>query len=157
MSLEDRNLDRNAGRAAQDDRDVILVGNLAQQRRLNRARWGMLLVVYMRLLAALWLTLGLLYWTRILSPGETPLDALPFDVAGAIVFFAVGNLLAATGLWMAAPWGGALWLVTLAAEMAAVALMPAYFAGGSALLGAYALLAVLYFILTWLAAVERNE
>lgn len=140
-----------------DNRDVILVGSLGQQRRRSRARWGALLVIYMRILATLWLVLGLFYWYRIMGPGQVPLDALPIKPAGGIVFFAVANLLAAAGLWMATPWGGVLWLVTLAAEVAAVIFMPAYFHGGAAVIAVYAVLAISYFLLTYYAANERID
>ncbi len=153
MSFEDQ----KPNQSLLDDRDVIFVGSLGQQRRRNRARWGPFLVIYMRIVAALWLVLGLIYWLRIMGPGQVPLDALPMKPAGAIVFFAVVNLLAAAGLWMATPWGGVLWLVTLAAEMSAVIFMPAYFPGGTAVLAIYAGLAISYFLLTYYAANERID
>lgn len=148
MSFDEKNLERA------DDEDVIFVGSPAKQRQLSRARWGLFLIIYMRLVALLWLALGLAYWLRIISPAETPLDSLPVDAAALIIFFAVGNLLAATGMWMATPWGGVLWLVTLVAEMAAVSFMPAYFSGGIALLACYFALAFSYFVLTYFAAKE---
>ena len=38
------------------------------------------------------------------------------DQASAVIFFALADLLAAIGLWLATPWGGVLWLVVVAAE-----------------------------------------
>lgn len=153
MAYEDNNPGRRND-PQEMDQEVIFVGAPAKQRQLSRARWGLFLIIYMRIVAMLWLALGFTYWLRILSPAETPLDALPVDAAALIVFFAVGNLLAAAGMWMATPWGGVLWLVTLVAEMAALSFMPAYFAGGVALLGSYFALAFSYFMLTYLASKE---
>jgi fatty acid desaturase len=140
-----------------DERDVILVGSLGQQKRRNRTRWGYLLVVFMRIIATIWMVLGLVAWGRILAPGVTPLEAMPVQAAGAIIFFAVGDLLAATGLWMATPWGGVLWLVMLVAEIAALLLMPVYFPGGNSLVIAYIGLALSYFLLSYYAANEYIE
>ncbi|MCC2095518.1 MAG: hypothetical protein KDJ29_01420 [Hyphomicrobiales bacterium] len=153
MSIEQHKADKSL----LDERDVILVGSLGQQKRRSRTRWGNLLVVYMRIVAAIWMVLGLLSWARILAPGATPLEALPSDVAGAIIFFSVGDLLAATGLWMATPWGGVLWLVMLVGEMAAILLLPAYFPGGVSLVIAYIGLALSYFLLSYYAANEFIE
>ena len=41
--------------------------------------------------------------------------ALPLQAT--IVFFACFDLLAAVGLWLAAPWGGAIWLLCAVVEV----------------------------------------
>ena len=41
---------------------------------------------------------------------------LPRPLQATIVFFAAVDLLAAVGLWLAAPWGGVLWLLCAAIE-----------------------------------------
>lgn len=140
-----------------DSREVILLDTLANRRRVATTRWGMLLVMMMRTVAVLWFVFGLIYWVRILAPGETPLDALPADAAATIVFFAVANLAAAVGLWLAAPWGGVLWLLAAIAELAAGWMMPAYIRGGAAVTLIYATLIVIYLAFTWLAAREREQ
>ena len=61
------------------------------------ARWGLYLVIFMRITAALWLIQGLLQWRIILAPEASPLDAMPSLEAAAVVFFAITNLLAAVG------------------------------------------------------------
>ncbi|MGH6841162.1 MAG: DUF6163 family protein, partial [Methylocella sp.] len=58
-----------------------------------------LLVVYMRLLAGLWIIQGLLQWSAILLPPE-PLFAKADALHGAaVIFFATVNLIGAVGLW----------------------------------------------------------
>ncbi|MGE3245645.1 MAG: DUF6163 family protein [Beijerinckiaceae bacterium] len=149
--------DRRSGQKLFDERDVILVGSLGQQKRRSRARWGSLLVVFMRLVAAIWLVLGLGAWFHILAPSQPPFESLPTDAAGAIIFFAIAHPLAATGMWMATPWGGVLWLVTLAAQIAAIVAFPTYFPGGQLLLVSLTGLGIGYFLLTYYAAHERID
>jgi hypothetical protein len=138
------------------DSEVIVVGGDAARRRQRASRWGMLLVVFMRAMAAIWMLFGLAQWANIIWPRAIPFEALPTEVAIAVGFFAVADLVAAVGLWLAAPWGGALWLATAAGEALATILLPAYFSGGALTLVIYATLIAIYFAVTWLAAQERE-
>lgn len=140
-----------------DTREVIHLETLAKRRHVTATRWGMMLVTMMRLVAGLWFLLGITYWLRILTPGSAPLDAIPADAATVIVFFAVAHLAAAVGLWLAAPWGGVLWLLAAVAEMAASWFMPAYIQGGAVVWLSYITLIVIYVIFTWLAAREQED
>jgi hypothetical protein len=141
----------------EDDPEVIRVGAEAERKRRAATRWGMLLVVFMRGMALLWLLFGVAQWANILWSGPIPFDALPMRAAVAIGFFAVADLVAAVGLWLAAPWGGVLWLGTAAGEALATVLMPAYFSGGVLMLTLYVVLIAMYFALTWQAAQERER
>lgn len=141
----------------EDRREVIQLDSLARRRQVAATRWGFILVTMMRTVAALWFLLGIIYWLRIIMPGEAPLDALPVDVAVVIVFFAVANLAAAIGLWLAAPWGGVLWLIAAVAELAASWFMPAYIRGGPTIWLLYSALILAYLVFTWLAAREREQ
>ena len=120
------------------------------------ARWGLYLVIFMRLLAASWLLQGLNHWRMILSPEGATLDALPALAAGTIVFFAVIDLVAAVGLWLAVPWGGVLWLFAIAAQMFLIGFMPGTIEGGRLMLALDVSLVVAYFVLSWYAAQERD-
>lgn len=139
------------------DREVIHIGAIAERRKIAATRWGLMLVSFMRICAVLWLFLGLLHWLPIFLPGPASLEAMPVEPAIIIASFAVANVVAAVGLWLAAPWGGVLWSITVAAEMAAIWFMPAYFSGGRALLPLYLLLLLVYFALSWLAAQQRRQ
>lgn len=119
-------------------------------------RWGLYLVIFMRVVAAIWLVQGLLQWRHILAPTDLPLDALPALAAAAVVFFAVTNLVAAVGLWLAAPWGGVLWLFAVSAQMFMIFSMPGTIEGGRLLLALDVSLIVGYFVLSWYAAQERD-
>ncbi|MBX9741730.1 MAG: hypothetical protein K2X62_16770 [Beijerinckiaceae bacterium] len=137
------------------DHEVIHLGSDGLGRS-GATRWGFMLVAFMRVVAVLWLFQGLLQWRSILAPGDFPLDALPRLEAIAIVFFAVINLVAAVGLWLAAPWGGVLWLFAAAAQMFMTVFIPGMLPGGRLLLALDVALIVAYFVLTWYAAQERD-
>jgi hypothetical protein len=131
--------------------EVILLGANG-----GSARWGLYLVIFMRITAALWLVQGLMQWRLILAPEVDALDALPSLEAAAIVFFAITNLLAAVGLWLAVPWGGVLWLFAISAQMFMVGFLPGLIEGGRLMLALDVSLVVAYFVLSWYAAQERD-
>ncbi len=120
------------------------------------ARWGLYLVIFMRVTAALWLLQGLMQWRVILAPEASPLDAMPSLQAAAVIFFAITNLLAAVGLWLAVPWGGVLWLFTVSAQMFMIGFLPGLIDGGRLMLALDVALVVSYFVLSWYAAQERD-
>ena len=118
--------------------------------------WGARLVVFMRSVAVLWMLQGLLHWKVILAPDRIPIDALPDALAAAIVFFAVMDLLAAVGLWLAAAWGGVLWLFAACGGTIVLLFMPDFHFGGRFFLPVNVALIVVYFVMTWNAAQERD-
>ena len=118
-------------------------------REQAETRWGMILVVFMRLLAALWILQGLLQWASFLFPRQAIFDKMPMTHSGAIIYFAVIDLLAAVGLWLATPWGGVLWLLAALSQII-VALTVAHTVN-PAWIAADVVLIVLYFALTWQA------
>lgn len=119
-------------------------------------RWGLYLVIFMRVVAALWLVQGLVQWRVILAPEADPLDAMPSLEAAAVIFFAITNLVAAVGLWLAVPWGGVLWLFAVSAQMFMIGFMPGLVEGGRLMLALDVALVVAYFVLSWYAAQERD-
>jgi hypothetical protein len=120
-------------------------------------RWTTTLVWFMRTMAVVWIAKGLFAWMIVLGVNHSIAEfaELPVVTQGMLGFFAVADLMAAVGLWLAAPWGGVLWLICAATEMMAVTL-----GAGASMTGALgvvldgALIAV-YFALSWLAANER--
>ena len=150
-------MNRLAGKVTQAVRDpeVIQVGVEAVARK-SPTRWGALLVIFMRIVAALWIFQGLLQWRVILAPEDLALDAMPLPLAAAVAFFAVSDLLAAVGLWLASPWGGVLWLFSASANIIIALFMPDFHTGGGLMLGTDFVLIISYFVLTWFAAQERD-
>ena len=89
----------------------------------NRA--GLFLVIFMRLLAGLWVIQGLLQWSAIVLPPEPLFDHLSALRGAAVIFFATVNLVAA--VWFVA--GGAMGRRDLAFECDRANLRCAGFAG----------------------------
>jgi hypothetical protein len=116
----------------------------------EQSRWGTVLVLFMRILAGVWIMQGLAEWAKILTPNESLLTDTPSaGIIAAIIFFAIADLLAAVGLWLATPWGGALWLFAAISQIFVVVAMPGFY---STLWGiADFVLILIYFALTWRA------
>jgi hypothetical protein len=113
-------------------------------------RAGFFLVAFMRVLAAIWLIQGLLQWSAILLPPEPLFYTATPTHGAAVIFFAVLDPVAAAGLWLATPWGGALWLLGAIAQISVALVLPHFF---SVLrIGADIALIAIYFVLTWRAS-----
>jgi hypothetical protein len=125
---------------------------------ISRLGWQTVLIWYMRTLAWVWVAKGLFHWAIILGAlptlGQFTTMALPLQAT--IVAFACLDLLAAIGLWLAAAWGGAIWLLCAVVEAASPILSPraAAIGYGGALLNIT--LVAGYFFLSWRATRERS-
>ena len=115
--------------------------------------WTRYLILFLRLMAVLSLAKGLYHWAAVCGVGaaaDQGFEAHTIAWQTATVFFAVLDLVAAVGLWLAAPWGAVVWLTSVV-SMAAVEIFFPRVYGGSiviaivvfALLGIYLLLAIL--------------
>ena len=112
----------------------------------------------MRTVAWVWVFKGLFNWAVVIgiSPRFGDFVMLPHHVQGMIVFFAAADLLAAVGVWLAAPWGGALWQLCAVIE-AISPLFGARGAFGDALgVGLNIVLVAVYFTLSWRASLESE-
>jgi hypothetical protein len=121
----------------------------------GRPPYGEYLVWFMRAVAVLWLAKGLMHWSLVVGLGEgqdTRFLAMPMLTQAATVFFAVIDLVAAVGLWMAAAWGGVIWIIAAMAHMLLNLFMPYVFGRQLSFLGVIAVLVVVYLALTYLAA-----
>jgi hypothetical protein len=104
-----------------------------------------------------WVAKGLFNWSLVLGalPGYGDFAMLPLPLQSSIVFFAAVDLLAAVGLWLAAPWGGVLWLLCAVIEGVSPALGARGAVTGALGVALNALLVALYFLLSWRAGQER--
>ena len=118
-------------------------------REQGETRWGLILVVFMRLLAALWILQGLLLWAGFMLPREVVFDHLRMSQSAAVMFFSVIDFLAAVGLWMATPWGGVLWLFAAVSQIFVAVSVKHVFA--APWIACDAVLIAAYFALTWQA------
>ncbi|HEY0569098.1 MAG TPA: DUF6163 family protein [Xanthobacteraceae bacterium] len=93
----------------------------AEEPEISETRWTARLVLFLRVMAALSMLKGLFHWALVCGIGETDggFEVQPLPWQTATVFFAVIDLVAAVGLWLAAAWGAVVWL-TAAVSMAAV-------------------------------------
>jgi hypothetical protein len=115
--------------------------------------WATRLVFFLRLMAAVALVKGLYYWAIVCgvgAPSPQGFDSYAMPYQSATVFFAVIDLVAAVGLWLAAPWGAVVWLTSVISMAAVEALFPQIYGGRLwviivelALLGLYLSLALL--------------
>lgn len=131
----------------------------ASDRTAGETRFGRMLVWFMRLLSLLWVVQGLAQWTAVLTAdgqGAGALDTMTSLGVGATVFFCAMDLIAAVGLWLAAPWGGVVWLVAVAAQWLSIIVLPRFFDHDVAVGVGGLVLVVLYFGLTYGAARENE-
>src|SRR4029077_13417408 len=83
--------------------------------------WTRRLVLFLRAMAAISMLKGLYHWAQVcgIGFGETvPFENHSIAWQTATVFFAVIDLVAAVGLWLAAAWGAVIWLTAVASMLA---------------------------------------
>ena len=75
--------------------------------------WTARLVTFLRVMAAISMFKGLYHWAQVtgifVASGDT-FETHSVAWQSATVFFAVLDLVAAVGLWLAAAWGAVIWL-----------------------------------------------
>ena len=94
--------------------------------------WTRRLVLFLRIMAGISMLKGLYHWSLVLGIADgtgSTFESAPMPWQAATIFFAVIDLVAAVGLWLAAAWGGVVWL-TATISMAAIELgFPQVFGG----------------------------
>lgn len=135
-------------------RDAAIKIGEARADQNTQTRWGMLLVIFMRLMAGLWLCQGLAEWSAVLLPAEQVLDSLTGTAAAVLIFFAIADLVAAVGLWLATPWGGALWLFAATSQIFAATTIKDAFSPVWVVVDV--ILILIYFVLTFKAGQARD-
>lgn len=119
--------------------------------------WTQRLVLFLRIMAGISLMKGLYHWARITGIGVAAGDGFSLHSIAwqtATVFFAVIDLVAAVGLWLAAAWGAVIWLTAVASMLAVEIFFPQVFESG--MLGGIAEVALLGIYL-WLALKSAQE
>ena len=97
--------------------------------------WTRRLVLFLRIMAVLSVIKGLYHWAQVTGFVGGEDDAFENQSMAwqtATVYFAVIELVAAVGLWLATPWGAVVWLTTVV-SMAVIELMFPGIYGGSLL------------------------
>ncbi len=94
----------------------------ADEERRTQGTWTDRLVLFLRAMAGVSIIKGLYHWAAVcgfIAAREGGFLGHGTQWQTATVFFAVIDLVAAVGLWLAAPWGAVVWL-TSAVSMAVI-------------------------------------
>jgi hypothetical protein len=120
--------------------------------------WTRRLVLFLRIMAVLSVIKGLYHWAQVtgfVGGEEDAFENQPMAWQTATIYFAVIELVAAVGLWLATPWGAVVWLTTVV-SMAVIELMfPTIYGGSLTVVTVEALMLAAYLTLAWMAARER--
>jgi uncharacterized membrane protein (DUF2068 family) len=120
-------------------------------------RWTRRLVLFLRVMAGVSMLKGLYHWSRVCGIGVDASDVFQYHSIAwqaATVFFAVIDLVAAVGLWLAAAWGAVIWLTAVASMLAVDIFFPQVFGAGLVTGLVEGSLLVLYL---WLALKSAQE
>ena len=118
----------------------------------GRGTWTDHLVLFLRVMAGVSLIKGLYHWAQVCGIGagaDGGFEAHTIAWQTSTVFFAVLDLVAAVGLWLAAAWGAVVWLTSVVSMAAVEVFFPQVYGGSifivlieMMLLGAYLYLAI---------------
>jgi Family of unknown function (DUF6163) len=120
--------------------------------------WTEYLVLFLRVMAVVWLVKGLYHWAAVCGIGartDGGFEAHTLAWQTATVFFAVLDLVAAVGLWLAAPWGAVVWLTSVVSMAVVGVFFPHVYGYSFVIVSVEALLLAAYLSLAIVAARER--
>lgn len=80
-------------------------------------RWDLVMVIFMRLIATVWMFKGIGFWMLVLGLGDLPLSEERRLRQAFIVGFSILDCSAAVGLWLLSPWGKSIWLFVAVLEI----------------------------------------
>jgi Family of unknown function (DUF6163) len=139
--------------------NAMLVAAISSQRiESDDNVWTRRLVLFLRIMAVLSVIKGLYHWAQVtgfIGGEEEAFENQPMAWQASTIYFAVIELVAAVGLWLATPWGAVVWLTTVV-SMAVIELMfPGIYGGSLMVVSVEALMLAAYLALAWMAARER--
>jgi hypothetical protein len=137
------------------------IGALDAPKPAQRAGpWTRRLVLFLRIMAAVSMFKGMYHWALVLGIGDgvgSTFESASMPWQAATIFFAVIDLVSAVGLWLAAAWGGVVWL-TAAISMAAIELFFPQVFGGRIWIALFEFVALSCYVgLALMAGRERPE
>ena len=106
--------------------DPVRIGKATQ------GTWTEYLVLFLRVMAAISLIKGLYHWSQVCGFGARPGEGFESHSIAwqtSTVFFAVLDLVAAVGLWLAAAWGAVVWLTSVVSMAAVEVFFPQVYGG----------------------------
>ncbi len=126
----------------------------------RRTPWTRRLVLFLRVMAFVSMAKGLTHWAQVIGIGDgggSTFENATVPWQAATVFFAVIDLVAAVGLWLAAAWGGVVWL-TAAISMASIEMFFPQVLGGRIWIAALEFVAIFAYVgLALMAGKERPD
>ncbi|GLH75750.1 hypothetical protein SSBR45G_06580 [Bradyrhizobium sp. SSBR45G] len=130
----------------------------AERQESDENVWTRRLVLFLRVMAMLSIAKGLYHWAQVtgfIGGEDDAFENQAMAWQAATVYFAVIELVAAVGLWLATPWGAVVWLTTVV-SMAVIELMfPGIYGGNLLVVAGEAVMLAAYLVLAWMAARER--
>ena len=111
-------------------------------------------------MAAVSLIKGLYHWAQVCgvgAPADGGFEAHTTAWQAATVFFAVLDLVAAVGLWLAAAWGAVVWLTSVVSMAAVEVFFPKVYGGSIVIVILEMTLLGIYLYLAIVSARERPE
>ena len=120
--------------------------------------WTRRLVLYLRIMAVVSVAAGLYHWAQVtgfVGGEDDSFENQSLAWQASTVYFAVIELVAAVGLWLATPWGAVVWLITVVSMTVIELMFPAIYGGSLTIVAAEALMLIAYLMLAWMAARER--
>jgi hypothetical protein len=130
----------------------------AEESEAPGEQWAFRLVVFLRLMAAVALVKGLYHWAVVCGiyvPDSIQFQDRATPYQAATVFFAVIDLVAAVGLWLAAPWGAVVWLTSVISMAAVELLFPQIYGGRMWVIAVELVLLGIYLALALMSAREQ--
>jgi len=123
-----------------------------------RGTWTEYLVLFLRLMAGVSLLKGLYHWGQVCGIGAGPDGGFETHTIAwqtATVFFAVLDLVAAVGLWLAAAWGAVVWLTSVVSMAVVELFFPQVYGDSLFIVLTEVTLLVIYLGLAIVSARER--
>jgi hypothetical protein len=120
--------------------------------------WTRRLVLFLRIMAVVSVIKGLYHWAQVtgfVGSEEEAFENQALAWQASTVYFAVIELVAAVGLWLATPWGAVVWLITVVSMTVIELMFPAIYGGSLTIVAAEGLMLAAYLALAWMASRER--
>ncbi len=95
-------------------------------------RWTRWLMLFLRIMAGVAIIKGLYHWMNVcgfLGADDGGFEGHAMSWQTSTVFFAIIDLVAAVGLWLAAPWGAVVWLTASVSMIVIEIFFPQIFGG----------------------------
>ena len=125
---------------------------------LRAAPWTRRLILFLRIMAGVSMAKGVYHWSLVLGIGDgagSTFEAAALPWQAATIFFAVIDLVAGVGLWLAAPWGAVVWLTSVISMAAVEILFPQIYGGHLWIVVLELILLGTYLVLALMAAREQ--